>query len=200
LGLQLLTFRLPGDLPPRTYSLTGRVVNRQTQAALPTAAGSADIPLGQVEIPLAATPRNIDPARLPNPLPAAPAVDDTGLQLRGYRLPARTVAPGEAVSLSLHWQVVHQPAQAYRLHFYLVDEAGQVAYRWPALPPLDGEWPTENWPSGYWVQDRPGLTMPTETPAGGYSLHVGWLPAGASPQASLPEGYNLGQISLETAD
>ncbi len=197
-GLQLLTFRLPGDLPPRTYALTGRVVNRQTQAALPTETGSTDIPLGQVAITLAETPRQVDPARLPNPLPAAPPVDDTGLQLRGFEL-ARSVSPGELLPLTLHWQVARQPAQDYRLHLFLADAAGRALYRWPPLSPLDGEWPTTGWPAGYWVQDRLALPITTAAPAGSHSLRLKWLPVGASTPADSAGSYNLGQIELNPA-
>lgn len=49
-ALQLLTFRLPADLPPGAYHLGLAVVDRRRGQALPTATGAGEISLGRVII------------------------------------------------------------------------------------------------------------------------------------------------------
>jgi hypothetical protein len=50
LGLQLITLRLPGDLPLQVYSLTLQVVDRRRGQALPTAEGEMSVSLGSIRI------------------------------------------------------------------------------------------------------------------------------------------------------
>ena len=54
-GLQLLTFRLPADLPPGQYSLTIELVNRQTGQPLPAVNGATRLDLvtlmGKAKVP-----------------------------------------------------------------------------------------------------------------------------------------------------
>jgi hypothetical protein len=49
-GLQLLTLRLPGDLPARTYHLTLEVVDRRSGRALPGGSGKTIIPLATMPL------------------------------------------------------------------------------------------------------------------------------------------------------
>ncbi len=184
---QLLTFRLPGDLPPRVYQLTVELVNRNNGRALPAITGETVVPLTTLTVQLAHTPRLIDPARLPNPIPAALAQSgSTDLALRGYRLDKQVVTPGDVLVVTLHWQVHQQPQQDYRLHFYLTPEndAGMPLYQWPLLDPIGGEWPTSHWPTGYWVQDKVNLPVAIAIPPGRYKLGVALVAAAAGPLPS----------------
>lgn len=184
---QLLTFRLPGDLPPRVYQLTVELVNRNNGRALPTTTGETVVPLTTLAAQLAHTPRLIDPARLPNPIPAALAqTGSMDLVLRGYRLDKQLVKPGDVLAVTLHWQVHQQPQQDYRLHFYLTPEndVGMPLYQWPLLHPIGGEWPTSHWPTGYWVQDKVDLPVETAIPPGRYKLGVVLVAAAAGPSPS----------------
>ncbi len=192
IGLQLLTFRLPGDLPPRAFQLVAQVVNRQSGQALSTAAGSPDIPLGAVTARLDAHPPQVNPADLPNPTdqPAG----ETGLTLRGYTLNRAALSPGDALQVTLHWQVEQPPAQDYRLEFALLDAAGQPAYRWPPLDPVGGEWPTGQWPAAYWVRDTFTLPLPA-LPPDDYTLVGTWVPGKT---ASICRRLRLSSPRFET--
>ncbi len=194
LGLQQLTLRLPGDLPPQPYHLTLEVVNRQTGQPLPAAAGQTIIPLTTLIGQLASTPRQIYPEKLPNPQPPHPAVD---LLLRGYALANSTARPGDSFSLALYWQVLNQPQTDYRLQFYLTQpEAGESAppvYRWPLVAPVNGHWPTSRWPAAYWVQDRLRLPVGPDVPPGQFNLRVAWV----AEDAAIPAAdFNLGLIMI----
>ncbi|MBE7473787.1 MAG: glycosyltransferase family 39 protein [Anaerolineales bacterium] len=199
-GLQLLLLRLPGDLPPRPYTLTAQVIDRRSGQALPVASDERAIRLGSIMGQLAKTPRLLDPAKLPNPMQV---VQSNGLAaelaLRGYDLNNSHVRPGEELALTLHWQVLQSPPQDYRLQFSLTNEQGETLYRWPALPPINGEWPTRQWPADYWVQDRFDLPLATDVPPGQFRLRAAWVaeetpsvPAAVS--GELWPGFDLGQV------
>jgi hypothetical protein len=201
-GLQLLVLRLPGDLPPRAYHLTVQIVDRRQGQALPTTTGESVIPLTSLTGQLAKTPRIIDPASLPNPTSTSPAEGPGGeIALRGYDVKNANVHRGEPLNLTLHWKVLQPPSHNYRLRFFLVNERVQVVYRWPALDPIDGEWPTGQWPTDYWVQDRLSLPVGADIPSGQFSLHVEWIAENTEqPQTILPEeavtGFELGMVTF----
>ncbi len=199
---QLLTMRLPGDLPPRVYRLTVELVNRNGGQALPTTSGETMIPLTTLSIPLADTPRLIEPDRLPNPIPAGAAqLESPDLLLRGYRLDNPHVQPGDMLSLTLHWQVRQQPQQNYGLHFYLAAENALETplYLWPVVEPIGGEWPTSQWPAGYWVQDKVDLPVAADIPPGRYKLGVALKSPPTEPAAaSQPELLGVTHFTLDS--
>ncbi|RMF02475.1 MAG: hypothetical protein D6768_08145, partial [Chloroflexi bacterium] len=194
LGLQLLTFRLPGDVPPRPFDLVLQLVDRRSGQPRPTTGGGPDVLLGRVTAGLPDHPPTVDPARLPNPAPPnSTGGDGSGLQLRGYRLDGRQFSVGSPPGVNLYWQVQAQPRQDYRLQFYLTDDAGAVVYRWPPVAPQDGEWPTSGWPAGYWVRDQLDLPVDGNVPAGAFHLRGVWLAEDGSP---LPPGFDLGPVNI----
>jgi hypothetical protein len=192
-GLQRLTLRLPGDLPPQIYHLTLELVDRHTSQPLPAATGQTSFPLTSLTAQLAPTPRQIDPEKLPNPLPTGPSVVD--LALRGYQVNRLTARPGESIPLTLHWQVLNRPQADYWLKFYLVNSANQPVHTWPVLAPVNGQWPTSQWPAGYWVQDRLRLPVDSHVPPGQFELHLAWVAHNALPN-HRPATFNLGLILI----
>jgi hypothetical protein len=202
-ALQLLLLRLPGDLPPRTYHLTVQVIDRRTGQALATPTGDTMILLGSLSGQLAQSPRPIDPATLPNPIQVSPATEHE-ITLRGYEVKNSTTRPGEALALTLYWQVLRQPQQNYRLEFFLVNKADpspEAVYRWPALEPINGEWPTSLWPANYWFQDRVSLPLGADTPLGQFNLQVAWIAEDMPHSQSLSvnkisTGFELGAITI----
>ena len=205
-ALQLLTLRLPGDLPPRSYQLTVEVIDRQKRAALATPTGETVIPLGVLTAQLARSPRLLDPDTLPNPtmsMPSPGAVKHGAphVALRGYEIHDATLHPGETLSLTLHWQILTRPEQNYRLKFFLVADEAQTApiYHWPSLAPVDGEWPTQKWPADYWVQDRVNLTVGPDVPTGQFNLGAAWVDESGRvfPAGSHEAGFQLGLVTIE---
>ncbi len=199
-GLQLLTLRLPGDLPPRVYDLTAEVVDRRAGRPLPVLpAGQTEVALTSLPAQLAATPRVIDLADLPNPLPAPSVGKPITPALRGYEVAETTVAAGESLEVTLHWQVIQPPRRDYQLGFYLSKQSGPV-YRWPPVEPVGGEWPTQQWPADYWVQDRLDLPVGPEIPAGPLELWVTWLDRKTGQPLGLADNdspWNLGTLTVK---
>ncbi len=207
-ALQLLTLRLPGDLPPRTYRLLVEVLDRQTGLPLPTGLDRNAIPLAILSGQLADSPQVIDPDRVPNPVGgatvnAAPA-EESGLVLRGYQLGRSTVGPEERLLVTLYWQVREQPRHSYHWQFFLVQEDGSSfppVHRWPPIEPIGGEWPTSRWPAGYWVQDKIDLPLESNIPAGQYKLR-GILVSPETEEIALPSldraGFELGSVTIGT--
>ena len=207
-ALQLLTLRLPLDLPPRTYQLTVEVVDRHQGHALATTGGETIIPLTTLTGHLADKPRTIEPDRLPNPILTNPETETedgpaTELALRGYRIHNPIVRPGDRLSLTLHWQILKQPQQDYQLVFFLTeaqaDSPPLPVYHWPGIAPIGGEWSTHRWPAAYWVQDKLDLPIKTEIPAGQFKLWGVWVPAGVEPsaRAELNPHFELESIIIE---
>lgn len=201
-GLQLLVLRLPGDLPPRAYRLTAQVVDRRSGQALPAATGETVIMLDVLVGQLAPTPRIVDPAKLPHQISALPG-EGPGreIALRGYDLKSSTVHPGATLAVTLYWQVLQPPQEDYHLEFFLVDDQQEIIYRWPALEPINGEWPTQQWPADYWVQDRLDLAVGDDVPRGQFMLRAAWVSetGEASPPANLVEssvGFELERVTI----
>lgn len=194
-GLQLLTLRLPGDLPPRTYHLTVEVVDRRTGQPLPAAAGETQIPLAAVPGKLAGRPRPMEPDRLPNPFTKLEQVDKSGPVLRGYQLKRRNFQTGDNISITLHWQVLRQPSKNYQLAFSLHDNHA-ISYRWSPVEPIGGEWPTSQWPANYWVQDKLDLPVSSDIPSGEHTVRIQWQ---TTDNSSFREqtSFELGTITIQ---
>ena len=201
-ALQLLTFRLPGDLPPRTYQLTLQVIDRHTGQALLTSDGQTVIPLESQVARLADKPRQVEPDRLPNPIipEDSPAFDSTGLQLRGYELTSHNLHNSTALTITLYWQVREQPQLDYQLQFFLVNDEANIVFHWPLLEPIGGEWPTSRWPIDYWMQDKLDLPINSEVPEGTFNLYGKWVEASSQDIVPVRDEVSLdfGRVTIET--
>jgi hypothetical protein len=176
-GLQLLVLRLPGDLPPRTYHLTAQVVDRRSGQTLPAATGETVITLGALAGQLAHPTSAL--------LGEGPGQE---LALRGYDLKNSAVQPGATLAVTLHWQVLQPPREDYALEFFLVDDQMKRVYRWPALEPINGEWPTHH---------RLDLVVGDDAPRGQFTLRVAWVSeTGESSQPANP-GESSASFELE---
>lgn len=206
LGRQLLTLRLPGDLPLRAYHLTLEVVDRHSGRSLPATTGETVFALDPVPARLAASPRIMEVDRLPNPVfTAEPAraypAGGPPVALRGYRLHNPFLRPGETLSLSLHWQVLAPPGRDYRLVFFLTsadsaDAPAGPVYAWPPIEPVGGEWPTGRWPAKYWIQDRLELFISPEVPQGDFQLWLAWEAKPAGLPVSTAAAAALGTVRI----
>ncbi len=208
-GWQLLTLRLSADLPPRAYPLTVEVIDRHKGQPLPTSTGETVVPLTTLTGHLADTPRIIDSDKLPNPIPPpdSEGVKTAELALRGYRINNATLRFADRLSLALHWQVLKQPQQNYRLIFFLVNDLGDSppvpVYQWPAIEPIGGEWPTSQWATDYWVQDKVDLLIGPDIPAGQFKLRVGLVdvetgqPSPVYPDEITLPSFELGSVTIE---
>ncbi len=98
---------------------------------------------------------------------------DNGIVLEGYRLGSRSVHVGETLALTLLWRADNGPtADHWKVFTHLLDGASQVVAQRDAEP-ADNLRPTTSWKPGERIEDNYGITVPTNLPAGSYTLEIG---------------------------
>lgn len=118
--------------------------------------------------------------------------------LRGYRLSARTLQPGEPLDVDLYWDVHGRPPGNFLLFLHLMDEAGtMVAQR--DTHPGTGNYPTGQWQPGERFVDTIRIYVPETayTPVTA-TLSVGLYATTYRLGITGPDGEGLGD-SLELA-
>jgi hypothetical protein len=121
----------------------------------------------------------IGPLKVPLPPPAAP-ITPSGqpvsfgqvAELVGFELDRQTVAPGEAIQLSLLWQAKISPQVDYTVFVHLIGPDDHLVAG-NDTQPLGGRYPTTIWSTGERILDRHTLTIPAELPPGSYQLAIG---------------------------
>lgn len=159
---------LPDDVEPGIYQLRFLIYDSETLATLPVTRD--DQPVGdsivldyiRVESPAAAPPT-------PS-IPVNAAVGED-LSLLGADLPA-AAGPGESPAITLYWSVADSPSDDYTRFIHLLDATGALVAQIDSQP-LDGFYPTSFWHPGEIIQDTASLPLPSDLPAGTYSLRAG---------------------------
>ncbi len=160
----------PGT-PPGNYRLGLTVYEDAGGRVYPAAVPSGDastqyVDLGEVKLlPAAAAPAIVPQ----NPLTQTMLGPEIGLA--GYDLPRTTIAPGEALALTLYWQAEITPTQTLTAVVELVDSEGEVVGSAAASPGGSG-FPTPAWRPGFAVRDLRDLPVSATTPTGAYELRV----------------------------
>jgi hypothetical protein len=95
-----------------------------------------------------------------------------GIALLGYDLSFRSVAPGETITLTLHWQAQATPSADYQVFVHLLG-AGPEPVAQGDGPPLMGDYPTRVWALGEVIVDPHAIVLPADVPPGQYHLLVG---------------------------
>jgi hypothetical protein len=89
-----------------------------------------------------------------------------------------TARPGDVLPVLLHWQA-RQPVSAnYHVFVHLLDDQDNRIAQSDGQPAL---WtrPTSSWRPGELIEDRHGLSLPSDMPPGDYTLIAGlYLPEG----------------------
>jgi hypothetical protein len=95
------------------------------------------------------------------------------LEFLGYQLDKVELRPGEVVSLSLFWQARQPPVEHFSTFVRMA--ARGDAFTWQEDgQPVNGLFPTSQWPTGVEVWDGREIAVPTDAPPGRYRLEVGW--------------------------
>ena len=146
--------RLPAGLPAGAYELS---------VAVP-ALGAGEVPLAQIDV--SAPPHEYQPV----PVAAANGAqfDGVGL-LTGYSLTRTT----ESLSVSLAWQAIATPDEAYNVFIHLQENATGRIWAQSDSGPADWRRPTTGWLPGEFISDLHTLPLPPDLPAGGYTLWAG---------------------------
>ncbi len=105
------------------------------------------------------------------PLPLSPTIT-----LQGVQSDRSEAEPGDTIAVDAWWQASAQPDQDYKLGYYWIDPAGQVAGGgW--LAPAGVSYPTSLWPPDAQVLSRLRFTAPGIDQPGSWTLRVGLLVA-----------------------
>lgn len=138
------------------------------------------------------------------PAPATPLGGDFGGEARllGYNASPTPVSGGQALLVTLFWQVLTPPAGERYVFLRLLDGAGRV---WASsdAPPVRGLWPVARWQPGTFIEDAHRLEIPAGTPPGVYRLEAGLydsatgqpLPASGQPMGP-GGGLLLGEVAV----
>lgn len=94
------------------------------------------------------------------------------VRLVGVSSAPTTAMDGDAVAITLFWQVVRAPGGDLETIVQAVDRAGGVAAQ-VARPPTGGVWPARDWKPGDVVVDRQRVLIPAGTAPGSVTLTVG---------------------------
>lgn len=110
------------------------------------------------------------------------------LALVGLRLLDEATPAGRPLKLSLYWRTLGSLPADYRLALALKDDEGLIwasADTWP----LQGAYPTSQWPVGQLVRDDIDLDVPPGVPPGRYTLTLSVYPADHSgPALTVRDG------------
>ena len=124
----------------------------------------------------------------PWPAPRVPAFAEFGdtIELVGADYPPSVRRPGK-IPLVLHFRVNQKPPAGYKI-FVHFDAAGS-----PRLlgdhAPLDGAFPTSHWLPGEYIKDLVEVDVPLmTTPAGRYTLYLGFWPGGEQRRLKITGG------------
>jgi len=128
----------------------------------------------------------------PDARPTVPQKVDVHLgetiELVGYRLAQRDVAPGDTLLLTLYWQAETTVDGAYTVFTHLQGSDGQLVAQ-KDNPPRRGAHPTDAWAPGTLVEDPYEIQVPSDAGAGAYTLSTG-----------MYDPTTVERLPVETAD
>jgi mannosyltransferase len=103
-----------------------------------------------------------------------------GAELQSYAVSPSTAVPGGAVEITLNWRDQASIADRYTVFTHVLDANDHVVAQHDGEP-AGGTRPTTAWQPGETVQDRHGIVLPAQLPAGTYTIEVGmYLPQGGT--------------------
>jgi len=123
---------------------------------------------------------------------------DNGIVLEGFRLASATLKPGDTLALTLLWRADGGPtADHWKVFTHLLDSASLVVAQRDAEP-ADNLRPTTSWRPGEQIEDNYGIVVPTNLPAGSYTLEIGMY-SGEKRSTFQGQGDHLllGQVQIQ---
>jgi hypothetical protein len=94
------------------------------------------------------------------------------VRLAGYDLLTPELSAGDSVELVLYWQALAKLDRDYTVFVHILDESGQIAGQWDAMP-RDNTFPTTAWPVGELVDDLRRVPVSPDVDAGTYRIALG---------------------------
>jgi hypothetical protein len=105
-----------------------------------------------------------DAARVPNP---TQIIFDDQIELLGYALAQKSVAPGDELPITIYWRARERIAEDFSVGLRLLDANGKIVGRWDAFPGK-GVYPTRLWQPGEIIADayRVPVSLDARGPSG----------------------------------
>lgn len=161
---QQFSIPIAPDLPGGRYKVTARVSDTAPRVAI----GSFTViqRAAGAEVNLAEIPHQVD------------YQFGSQIHLIGYKLSASTVAPGEAIGLTLYWQTDAAISERYKVFTHLLGKvynADTDNFLWGQQDnePVNGQAPTPRWQPGAIIVDPYRVPVAPDAPPGRYRLEVG---------------------------
>jgi 4-amino-4-deoxy-L-arabinose transferase-like glycosyltransferase len=117
-----------------------------------------------------------------------------GLDLVGYDLDPEDLQPGEALTVTLHWQARDWVGGAYTTFVHLVGPGGEMIDQADG-PPFRGLHHTDHWIPGERLRDERSLSVPVGSPAGRYRVEVGWYDPETLERLPLIQGGDASTVA-----
>ena len=188
---------VPAIAPPGNYELLVGFYSQGRDSRLPRldaqgrVAGTT-IALGPVTVKQAAAPPLPGSLTIQQPL----SVDFDSLRLLGLERHRQAVRQGETFYLGLFWQA-KGALPDLNLSLSLEPESGEPLILWGGRP-VQGSYPTDEWPAGTVLLDRHGLTIPHDAPPGEYALTLAVEDADSGQVVGRP--VSLIKLRVEAVD
>ena len=103
---------------------------------------------------------------------------ENGIRLLGYEVQNDALAPGDELDLILYWQTSDPVARDFKVFTHVLGDvyhAESENFLWAQQDnePVNNKRPTTTWRDEEVIVDPYEMTLPTNTPAGVYSLEIG---------------------------
>lgn len=111
------------------------------------------------------------------PMPDGPSDNPVSINfgdrmlMTGYELPERSVAPGEPITVTLHWEALRAMGEDYTVSVQFIDERHRKAAQRDS-PPLGGTAPTTTWQPNQTITDAMALVVFPDAAVGAYGVQV----------------------------
>lgn len=118
------------------------------------------------------------------------------IKLVGYSISGSELIPGEAVHLTLYWQVLQMPTEDYSVFVHFTDDAGIIQAQRDSYP-ASGSLPTSDWQPGAIYADEHLVQIPTTASAPAhYRITVGLYDFDSGARLPVGDGDSLPLGSL----
>ena len=145
--------------------------------------------IGFVSHPVTSLPRHFEP---PTIVHSRSEIFDRQIEMLGYDFAPSTIQAGETLNLTLHWRVLTEPQESYKVFVHLLDSNGAIRAQADGIP-MYWALPTTCWVRDEVISDAYALSIPSDALPGDYTLAVGFyqettgirLPVGESDHVQL---------------
>ncbi|MFN2249848.1 MAG: hypothetical protein ACK2U4_22355 [Candidatus Promineifilaceae bacterium] len=164
-----ITIDVPPDLEPGAYPLNISLADSESAEFWPISLDNDIERLDRLNVGYLVVPMAVDAAAIQE----REATFGDQVKLLGYM--ASEPRPGEALELTLFWQVsepLGDEAPALNVFTHILDRNGQLVANHDGVPG-NGRYPTPSWMPGMTIVDTHTLTLPADLAAGSYEVWVG---------------------------